>query len=166
MNTEEIIKLCKDRNELDFLFLLTKKIAETDSIGEKYRYCGEYTREQFNNAEKHIQPDEYLIRGFEDEYCQWLEHGGIPIYELYLYQIGALVTESKDANIHQLGTLDVDTVVDRLQSIRKFNLVNYRTGDYDVETEREYDDSGDYIESYDIDVLIRELETGVYHNTL
>lgn len=34
MNTEELIQTCRDRNELEFLFLITKRIAETDSIGE------------------------------------------------------------------------------------------------------------------------------------
>lgn len=91
MEIEEVIKICKERNELDFLFLITKKIAESDSIGEEYSYCSEYKAEQFNNAEKHIQSEEYKLRGFKDEYCQWLEYGGIPIYELYLYQIGALL---------------------------------------------------------------------------
>lgn len=88
METEEVIKICKDRNELNFLFAITKQIAEADSIGEGYRYCNEYTIEQFNNAEKHIQSEEYKLIGFKDEYCQWLEYVGIPIYKLYLYQIG------------------------------------------------------------------------------
>lgn len=93
MKIEEVIKICKDRNELNFLFLITKQIAEADSIGEQYQYCREYTLADFNNAEKHIQAEEYKQRGFKDNYCQWLEYGGIPIYELYLYQIGVLVKQ-------------------------------------------------------------------------
>lgn len=85
MEIEEIIKICKDRNELNFLFLITKQIAESDSIGEGYGYCNEYTTEQFNNAEKNIRIDGY---------CQWLEHGGVPIYKLYLYQIGVLTMQN------------------------------------------------------------------------
>jgi len=95
MNIAEIIQICKDRNELDFLFAITKHIAESDSIGDEYSYCKEYTSKQFNNAEKHIEPEEYKARGFKDRYCRWLEYGGIPIYELYLYQVGALKKESK-----------------------------------------------------------------------
>jgi len=94
MKIEELIKICKERNELEFSLLITKQIAESDSIGEGYGYCNEYKREQFNNAEKHIQPEEYELHVFKDEYCQWLEYGGIPIYELYLYQIGALVKQN------------------------------------------------------------------------
>lgn len=90
METEEVIKICKDRNEIDFLFAITKQIAESDSIAEGYIYCKEYKKTDFNNAEKHIQADEYKLRGFKDEYCQWLEYGGIPIYKLYLEHIGAL----------------------------------------------------------------------------
>ena len=84
---EEIIEICKERNELDFLFAITKEIAEADSISEGYLYCEKYTREQFNNAEKHIEPSEYKNRGFKDKYCPYLEYGGIPIYRLYLSQI-------------------------------------------------------------------------------
>ena len=94
MEIEEVIKICKDRNELNFLFSITKQIAESDSIGEEHNYCREYKIEQFNDAEKHIQAQEDKLRGFKDEYCQWLEYGGIPIYELYLYQIGALVKQN------------------------------------------------------------------------
>lgn len=82
MEVEEIIKICKDRNELNFLFEITKQIAEADSIGEGHGYCSKYTRERFNNAEKCIR---------SGQYCLWLEYGGIPIYELYLYQIGAVI---------------------------------------------------------------------------
>jgi hypothetical protein len=95
MKTETVIKICKDRNELDFLFAITKQIAESDSIAEAYGYCNDYKKEQFNNAEKHIPPDEYKLRGCKDHYCQWLEFGGIPIYELYLYQIGAVVKQNE-----------------------------------------------------------------------
>lgn len=94
MKIEELIKICNERNELEFLYSITKLIAESDSIGEAYSYCNEYTREQFNNAEKHIEQEEYVLSGFKDHYCKWLEYGGILIYELYLYQIGALVKQN------------------------------------------------------------------------
>ena len=90
MEIEELIKICKDRNELDFLYSITKQIAESDSIGEGYGYCDNYTPEDFNKAEKHIVLEEYKIGGFKGNYCPWLEFGGIKIYELYLKQIGVL----------------------------------------------------------------------------
>ena len=31
---QELLKICKERNELDFLFNITKEIAEADSIAE------------------------------------------------------------------------------------------------------------------------------------
>lgn len=52
-------------------------------------------------------------------------------------------------------------VIGRLKSIRRFNLANYRDGEYGIETEREYDANGDYIDSYEIDEVIRELENGL-----
>jgi|DEB19_MinimDraft_3_1074340.scaffolds.fasta_scaffold49684_1 hypothetical protein len=52
----------------------------------------------------------------------------------------------------------LDAVISRLKSIRRFNLANYRDGEYGIDTEREYDDNGDYIDSYEIDYVIRELE--------
>ena len=94
MDIEEVIKICKDRGEIEFLYSITKVIAESDSIGEAYSYCNEYTREQFNNAEKHIEQEEYVLMGYKDHYCKWLEYSGILIYELYLYQIGALVKQN------------------------------------------------------------------------
>ncbi len=90
MTTEQIINICKERNELEFLFQITKQIAEADSIGEEYAYCSEYTKEMFNNSEMHVQPIEYKARGFVNGYNDYLEHGGIPIYKLYLKHIGAI----------------------------------------------------------------------------
>ena len=51
----------------------------------------------------------------------------------------------------------VGAVISRLKSIRRFNLANYREGDFGIDTEREYDGNGDYIDSYEIDTLIKEL---------
>jgi hypothetical protein len=53
--------------------------------------------------------------------------------------------------------LHISDVISRLKSIRRFNLNHYREGEYGIDTECEYDDNGDYIDSYDLDVLIREL---------
>jgi hypothetical protein len=49
-------------------------------------------------------------------------------------------------------------VLSRLKSIRRFNLYNYREGEFGIDTEREYDCNGDYIDSYEIDDIISELE--------
>ncbi len=49
-------------------------------------------------------------------------------------------------------------VISRLKSIRRFNLANYREGEFGIDTEREYDCNGDYIDSYEIDEVISELE--------
>ena len=51
----------------------------------------------------------------------------------------------------------VGAVISRLKSIRRFNLANYREGDFGIDTEREYDGNGDYIDSYEIDTLIEKL---------
>lgn len=52
-------------------------------------------------------------------------------------------------------------VISRLKSIRRFNLEHYREGEYGIDTERNYDSNGDYIDSYVIDEIIRELENGL-----
>lgn len=81
MTIEELIQICRDRNEIEFLFEITKEIAEADSIGEGYGYCHEYTKEMFNNAER-VVIDKY---GLEvNAYCDYLIQGGLPVYELYL----------------------------------------------------------------------------------
>ena len=90
LTIEELIQICRDRNEMDFLFDICKMCAEADSIGEGYGYCNEYRKELFNNAEKHIQPDEYKKRGYQDEYCPYLQCLGIEIYRRYLKQIKAI----------------------------------------------------------------------------
>jgi hypothetical protein len=38
-------------------------------------------------------------------------------------------------------------VIIRLKSISRFNLINYREGEFGIDTEREYDCNGDYIDS-------------------
>ena len=103
MTTEEVIRICKERNELDFLFAITKQIAESDSIGEGHGYCVDYTAELFNNAEKHTVPLSYKYKNealgveFGDEYCQWLELGGVPVYELYLNQVNEIEKKNKES---------------------------------------------------------------------
>lgn len=53
--------------------------------------------------------------------------------------------------------LRIHDVISRLKSIKRFNLNHYRDGEYGIDTDVEYDDNGQYIDSYDLDVLIREL---------
>lgn len=91
MSIEKIIQIAKDRNEINFLFNITKQIAESDSIGEEYGYCCEYTRDMFNDAEIYI-PTQYEIEhGYVPRYCKWLKYGGIPIYEIYLKHQGIIL---------------------------------------------------------------------------
>lgn len=90
MNIEEIIHICRGRNEIDFLFDICKMCAEADSIGEAYGYCNEYRKELFNNAEKHTELSEYAKRGYKDEYCPYLQQLGIHIYHRHLQQIKAI----------------------------------------------------------------------------
>lgn len=90
MEIEKLIEICRQRNEIDFLFAITKQIAEADSIGESYQYCPEYTRHKFNNAEKFVVDEDIRARGFDNFYDRYLREGGIRIYELYLWHIGAI----------------------------------------------------------------------------
>lgn len=75
MTNEELIQLAIERNEIDFLFKITKIIAESDSIGEGYTYCKEYTIEYFDEAIKHKDRWGYLFIA------------GLPIYEEYIKQV-------------------------------------------------------------------------------
>ena len=52
---------------------------------------------------------------------------------------------------------DIHFIISRLQKIQRFDLVNYREGEYGIDTEREENDNGNYIDAYDIDALIKEL---------
>jgi hypothetical protein len=63
--------------------------------------------------------------------------------------------------LSKLKKLRVAIVISRLKSIRRFNLANYREGEFGIDTEREYDCNGDYIDSYEIDEVISELENGL-----
>ncbi len=57
--------------------------------------------------------------------------------------------------------LNISDVISRLKSIRRFNLAHYRADEFGIDTEREYDGNGDYIDSYEIDDVIRDLENGL-----
>ena len=81
MTPEElrILQICKDRNELNFLYNITKIIAETDSIGEGYGgYCYDYSKKSFETG---MHNDDYL------------SYAGLPIYTLYLKQIKIIKDE-------------------------------------------------------------------------
>jgi hypothetical protein len=69
--------------------------------------------------------------------------------------------EEQNLNEPQNPQLNIGAVISRLKSIRRFNLAHYREGEYGIDTEREYDCNGDYIDSYEIDEVIRELENGL-----
>jgi hypothetical protein len=89
MTTEElkILQICKDRNELDFLYNITKIIAETDSISEGWSYCDDYSKNTFDAEMLDLKGD--LIR--EDDH---LLYAGLPIYMLYLKQIKIINDET------------------------------------------------------------------------
>jgi hypothetical protein len=69
MEIQELLQLCKERNELDFLFQITKIVAETDSVGEGIGYCPNYKPHYFN------------------EDCEYLNHVTRYIYLTYLQHI-------------------------------------------------------------------------------
>ena len=69
--------------------------------------------------------------------------------------------ENENIEQPQKPQLNIGAVISRLKSIRRFNLANYRDGEYGIDTEREYDSNGDYIDSYEIDDVIREMENGL-----
>ena len=69
--------------------------------------------------------------------------------------------EAENLNVPQKQPLLIADVIRRLKSIRRFNLAHYREGEFSIDTEREYDGNGDYIDSYEIDDVIRELENGL-----
>ena len=55
--------------------------------------------------------------------------------------------------------MDINTIINKLKLLSRFNLDHYREGNYGIDTERRYDqDNGDYIDSYEIDELIKQLE--------
>ena len=66
--------------------------------------------------------------------------------------------ETENLNVPPKQPLLIADVISRLKSIRRFNLAHYREGEYSNYTEREYHSNGDYIDSYEIDDVIRELE--------
>lgn len=76
-----VVEICNERNELNFLFDLTKIVAESDSIGEGWGYCKDYSAEKFKNELDHM--------GTESSYDSYLEQAGLDLYERYLEQIKA-----------------------------------------------------------------------------
>lgn len=54
--------------------------------------------------------------------------------------------------------MEIKEIIDRLKSLRKFNITNHREGEFNINTERNYDVDGDYIDSFEIDDIISDLE--------
>ena len=48
---------------------------------------------------------------------------------------------------------DIHVVISRLQKLKRFDLANYRDGEYGIDTEREENDNVDYIDAYEINFL-------------
>ncbi len=59
------------------------------------------------------------------------------------------------------GDLSIKVIISRLKKIQRFDLCNYIMNEFVVETEREENDNGDYIDAYEIDVLIKDLTNGL-----
>ena len=72
-----------------------------------------------------------------------------------------MTIEAENLNVPPKQPLLIADVISRLKSIRRFNLANYREGEFGIDTEREYDNNGDYIDSYEIDDIILDLENGL-----
>jgi hypothetical protein len=81
--------------------------------------------------------------------------------ELLTLNLEQMTIEAKNIDKPQSQPLLIADVISRLKSIRRFNLANYREGEFGIDTEREYDGNGDYIDSYEIDEVISELENGL-----
>ena len=103
MEIEASIQLCRSRKEMDFLFEITKIVAENDSIGEEHHYCDKYTHEMFNDGERHPLSEEDKEFAYEAHYCKYLEFGGAPIYEKYLHQIGILPLKEESDTTSQMA---------------------------------------------------------------
>lgn len=75
----DLLKICKERNELNLLFDFTKIIAETDSIGEQYSYCKSYTYLKFEEEINHIESNNELPK-----WGAYISEASIFIYKRYL----------------------------------------------------------------------------------
>jgi hypothetical protein len=73
--------------------------------------------------------------------------------DFQMYEEGRKEAESKQCDIH--------VVISRLQKLQRFDLANYREGEFGIDTEREENDNGDYIDAYEIDLLIKDLTNGL-----
>jgi len=51
------------------------------------------------------------------------------------------------------------SVIILLNKLQRFDLTNYREGEYGIDTERENNDNGEYVDSYEIDDLINKLKS-------
>ncbi len=72
-----------------------------------------------------------------------------------------MTTEAENLNTPPNKPLLMADVISLLRDIPRFNLITYRIGDFETETEREHDEQGDYIDAYEIEALIRELKNGL-----
>ncbi len=102
MKKIDILKLAKYNNDLDLLYDFTKIVAESDSIGEMYGYCSEYTKSMFNDDINHIVHNTGGGSGY-------VEFSGLKIYARHLgindedmadwkikYRKGDLVRDAED----------------------------------------------------------------------
>lgn len=67
-------------------------------------------------------------------------------------------SEEKNIKECQKQTLLISDVINRLKSIRRFDLAHYKNGEFGIDVEREYNSNGDYIDYYEINDIVRDLE--------
>jgi hypothetical protein len=77
----------------------------------------------------------------------------------HTYEMEGLIEQYVDERIKQALTIPV--VISRLQKIQRFDLAYYRDGEYGIDAERDENDYGDYIDAYEINLLIKDLTNGL-----
>ena len=90
-----------------------------------------------------IEPDENSTTSFE------------PFYQITPKELDEINRQ------YHAEQLRLHVVISRLQKLQRFDLANYRDGEYGIDTEREENDNGNYIDAYEIDLLIKDLTNGL-----
>ena len=56
------------------------------------------------------------------------------------------------------GNMKIQDIIRRLEELDRFDLDNYREGDYGIDTVKNSNKNGEYILAYELDNLITELK--------
>lgn len=96
---------------------------------------------------------------------EYKERIKLVVKEWFYYKTAMTVNEDKLSvlvdRIAECKQCDIPVVISRLQKLQRFDLANYRDGEYGIDTEREENDNGNYIDAYEIDLLIKDLTNGL-----